>query len=119
MGVNKDSYQLGLITGKTVLDSWKEIANYLDRSEKTCRKWENELCLPIHRLEDSPKARVLAYKEELDEWMKEKLSKTSKNKSGKHNIYITGEFFSKKGNIIILLVLSFVLLMIFLFLLGG
>ena len=81
--INKDIHQIDLITGKTFLDSWKEISDYLERSEKTCRKWEKELGLPIHRLEDSPKARVIAYREELDNWMKEKFSETGKEKSKK------------------------------------
>jgi len=55
------------------LDSWKEIAAYLKRSIKTCRRWEQELGLPVHRLEDSPKARVFAYQDELDLWIREKL----------------------------------------------
>lgn len=52
-----------------VLDSWKEIAAYLGRSEKTCRRLEKELGLPVHRLEESPKARVFAYKDEIDSWI--------------------------------------------------
>ena len=40
------------------------------RSEKTCRRLEQELGLPVHRLEETPKARVFAYKEELDVWIK-------------------------------------------------
>jgi TolB-like protein/tetratricopeptide (TPR) repeat protein len=58
---------------KRVLESWKAIASYLGRSERTCRKWESELGLPIHRLEDSPRARVFAYVDELDLWRNEKL----------------------------------------------
>jgi TolB-like protein/Tfp pilus assembly protein PilF len=54
---------------KKILDSWKGIADYLKRSEKTCRRLEKELGLPIHRLEDSPKARVFAYKDEIDLWI--------------------------------------------------
>jgi len=54
--------------GKQILDSWKEICAYLQRSEKTCRKWERELGLPIHRMDESPSARVFAYKDELDRW---------------------------------------------------
>jgi tetratricopeptide (TPR) repeat protein len=53
---------------RRVLDSWKEIAAYLGRSEKTCREWERKNSLPVHRLTDSPKAHVFAYAEELDEW---------------------------------------------------
>ena len=55
--------------GKRILDSWKEIAAYLKRSEKTCRHWVKELGLPVRRLEESPKARVFAYADELDRWL--------------------------------------------------
>ena len=53
---------------REILDSWKEIAAYLGRSEKTCRRLEKELGLPVHRLEDTPKARVYAYRDEVDSW---------------------------------------------------
>src|SRR4030042_1045970 len=54
-----------------ILESWKEISTYLKRSVKTCRRLAKELGLPVHRLEDSPKARVFAYKEEIDRWRAE------------------------------------------------
>jgi TolB-like protein len=54
-----------------ILESWKEISAYLKRSVKTCRRLAKELGLPVHRLEDSPKARVFAYKEEIDRWRAE------------------------------------------------
>jgi tetratricopeptide (TPR) repeat protein len=56
------------------LESWKEISTYLERSIKTCQRWEIELGLPVHRLDGTPKARVFAYPNELDGWMAEKLS---------------------------------------------
>jgi len=71
---------------KQILDSWKEICAYLKRSEKTCRKWEHELGLPIHRIEDSPKARVFAYKEELDRWMTETQHSEKKGLFGESRI---------------------------------
>jgi TolB-like protein/Flp pilus assembly protein TadD len=63
---------------REILDSWKEIASYLRRTEKTCRKWEKELGLPIHRLDGTPKASVFAYLEELDRWLED----TLKSKTG-------------------------------------
>jgi TolB protein len=57
------------MVGKQVLGSWKEISIYLGRSLRTCQRLERELGLPVHRLEDSPKARVFAYKEEIDLWI--------------------------------------------------
>jgi hypothetical protein len=54
---------------RVTLESWK-IGACLHRSIKTCRRLQRELGLPVHRLEDSPKARVLGYPEELEEWIK-------------------------------------------------
>lgn len=56
-----------------LLESWKEISDYLKRSVRTCRRWESELGLPIHRLDGTPRARVFAYPAELDRWIAEKL----------------------------------------------
>lgn len=58
---------------KKILHSWKEISEYLDRDRKTCFRWEKELGLPIHRIDqDSPRSKVFAYKSEIDEWLNEK-----------------------------------------------
>jgi hypothetical protein len=32
------------------LDSWKEIASWFERSEKTVRRWEQREGMPVHRL---------------------------------------------------------------------
>jgi hypothetical protein len=56
-----------------ILDSWKEIAAYLDRSVRACQKWERELGLPVHRLGGAPRGHVFAYKDELDHWLSKKL----------------------------------------------
>jgi tetratricopeptide (TPR) repeat protein len=58
---------------KELLESWKEIAAYLHRNIRTCQYWEKRHALPIHRIEDSPKARVFAYKKELERWLEETL----------------------------------------------
>jgi len=50
--------------------SWKEIAAHLGVDERTCRRWEEELGLPIRRIGSSSHARVFARREELDEWRK-------------------------------------------------
>jgi len=110
---DKDLQQIDLITGKIFLDSWKEISNYLERSEKTCRKWEKELGLPIHRLEDSPKARVFAYREELDTWMKEKLSVIEKENSEKKSVSKSEIFLAKKWTMFSLIILSLFIVAIF------
>ena len=50
------------------LESWKEIAAYLGRDARTCHNWEQELGLPVHRLEGAEKSRVFAYTGEIDAW---------------------------------------------------
>src|SRR6185312_11023879 len=50
------------------LDSWKQIASYLGRSEKTVRRWEETEGLPVHRLNHEKRSSVYAYTSELEEW---------------------------------------------------
>ena len=49
------------------LDSWKEIASYLKRDERTVRRWERE-GLPVHRHIHKKQASIYAYKGEIDSW---------------------------------------------------
>ena len=49
------------------LDSWKEIAAYLKRDERTVRRWEAE-GLPVHRKVHKKQASVYAYRREIDAW---------------------------------------------------
>src|SRR5712692_10922486 len=49
------------------LDSWKEIAAYLKRDERTVRRWEKE-GLPVRRHHHQKQATVYAYKSEIDAW---------------------------------------------------
>jgi tetratricopeptide (TPR) repeat protein len=50
------------------LESWKEIAAYLRRSERTVRRWEEAEGLPVHRLRHEKRGSVYAYASELDAW---------------------------------------------------
>ena len=52
------------------LDSWKEIAAYLNRSVRTVTRWEREESLPVHRHLHSKSGSVYAYRAELDAWWK-------------------------------------------------
>jgi Tol biopolymer transport system component len=54
---------------KDRLDSWKEIAAYLQRDVRTVQRWERIWALPIHRLPGGPKAGVFGFRSELDAWM--------------------------------------------------
>lgn len=54
----------------SVLNSWKEIAAYLNRGVRTVQRWESELQLPVHRPKGRNRSAVLALQEELDEWLR-------------------------------------------------
>ena len=43
------------------LDSWKEIARYLNRSVRTLYRWEKEEGLPVHRHQHRELGSVFAY----------------------------------------------------------
>jgi len=51
------------------LDSWKEIASFFGRDERTVRRWEKENSLPVHRVPGSARGRVFAYESELSDWL--------------------------------------------------
>ncbi len=51
------------------LDSWKEIAAYLGRGERTVKRWESDRGLPAYRVPGGGRACVYAYTAELDEWL--------------------------------------------------
>ncbi len=57
---------------ENILTSWKEIAAYLDRDVRTCVRWEQRYGLPVHRLDRDSKAKVFAYKEQIDAWLAER-----------------------------------------------
>ncbi len=52
-----------------VLVSWKEIAAFLDRAERTVKRWERERGLPVHRVPGGERSGVFAYSHELSAWL--------------------------------------------------
>lgn len=61
-----------MVKDKERLSSWKEIANYLDCDVRICRRWEKKYGLPVHRIDKESNVRVFAYKNELDQYIKNK-----------------------------------------------
>jgi Putative lumazine-binding len=55
-------------TPRKTLESWKQIAAYLDRSERTVRRWEASEGLPVHRREHEKQDTVFAYSHEIEAW---------------------------------------------------
>lgn len=51
------------------LDSWKAIAEYLDRDVATVRRWEQKQGLPVRRLPGGRGSSVFAFQSEIDAWL--------------------------------------------------
>jgi pentatricopeptide repeat protein len=51
------------------LDSWKEIASYLNRDVTTVQRWEKREGMPVHRHVHDKRGSVYALPEELDGWI--------------------------------------------------
>ncbi|MGB6973197.1 MAG: tetratricopeptide repeat protein [Terracidiphilus sp.] len=50
------------------LDSWKEIAGYLNRDVTTVQRWEKREAMPVHRHVHAQRGSVYALRSELDAW---------------------------------------------------
>lgn len=62
-----------------VLNSWKEIAAYMNRGVRTVQRWESALQLPVHRPQGKNRSAVLALQEEIDEWVRHTPSSSRKH----------------------------------------
>ena len=52
-----------------VLHSWKEIAVYMGRGVRTIQRYEARLGLPVRRPNGAPRSAVLAFSNEIDQWL--------------------------------------------------
>ena len=67
------------------LDSWKEIAAYLNRDVTTVQRWEKREGMPVHRHVHDKRGSVYAVQAELDAWRenrKERLEAEGRNGTG-------------------------------------
>ena len=53
-----------------VLNSWKEIADYMGRGVRTVQRYERDLRLPIHRPAGKSRSAVIAFADEIELWMR-------------------------------------------------
>lgn len=58
-----------ITTAPPILNSWKEIATYLDRGVRTVQRWERDLHLPVHRIGNGRRSPVYANVAELKFWL--------------------------------------------------
>jgi hypothetical protein len=54
---------------QTKLDSWKEIAAYIQRDVRTAMRWEKDRGLPVYRVPGGKRGAVYAYEAELQDWL--------------------------------------------------
>jgi CheY-like chemotaxis protein len=59
-----------MAASQDVLNSWKEIARYLDRGVRTVQRWEAELGLPVRRPRGRERTAVIALRADIDAWLK-------------------------------------------------
>ncbi len=52
------------------LRSWKEIAQFFGKDERTVKRWEVQRGLPVHRVPGGSRTSVYAYAHELEDWLK-------------------------------------------------
>ena len=64
------------------LDSWKEIAAFFGRAERTVKRWETERGLPVHRVPGSGRSSVFAYSDELAGWLKGRSQELEADETG-------------------------------------
>ena len=86
----KDNYmdaraQSALEPSRDRLDSWKQIAVYLGREVRTVQRWEQNLCLPVHRPRGKNRSAVVAFPEELDQWLHQTPIRAGLIKDGAEN----------------------------------
>jgi hypothetical protein len=65
-----------------VLNSWKEIAQYLERGVRTVQRWETDLALPVRRPRGKKRSAVIAMRCDLDDWLNSRPSMQSGNGNG-------------------------------------
>jgi len=66
---NRDQRGRHVSPSKELLDSWKEIAVFLQRGVRTVQRWEREECLPVHRHRHGRGGTVFALAPEIQKWL--------------------------------------------------
>jgi hypothetical protein len=69
-----------------MLNSWKEIASYLDRGVRTVQRWERDLQLPVHRIGKGKRSPVYALVPELKFWLITSQAELGRPEKGPHLI---------------------------------
>lgn len=62
-----------------VLNSWKEIAQYVGRSVRTVQRWESQLRFPVRRVKSRDRGAVMALRAEIDLWLSSRPCRTAED----------------------------------------
>ena len=54
---------------KARLETWKEVAAFFGKDERTVKRWEAERGLPVHRLPGATRSRIYVEVNELERWL--------------------------------------------------
>ena len=54
---------------RKVLNSWKDIAQYVGRGVRTVQRYEQEFNLPVRRVSGRERSAVMAFSDEIDRWL--------------------------------------------------
>jgi hypothetical protein len=66
-------------TPRKTLESWKQIAAFIDRSERTARRWETSEGLPVYRRGHQKHDTVFAYQHEIEAWTRRRIRSGSED----------------------------------------
>jgi TolB-like protein/tetratricopeptide (TPR) repeat protein len=81
------------------LDSWKEIAAYLNRDVTTVQRWEKREGMPVHRHLHEKRGSVYAIPEELDTWRQTRKVQPEESDSGSDTkTPVAGKIASAQGS---------------------
>lgn len=68
-GLQRRASPSALESNRERLDSWKQIAVYLNREVRTVQRWEKREDLPVRRHTHLKGSSVYAFKKEIDVWL--------------------------------------------------
>jgi hypothetical protein len=57
------------MTQSEILNSWKEISNYIGRGVRTVQRWEKDFGLPVRRPCGHLRGSVFAVRDDVDQWL--------------------------------------------------
>ncbi len=97
-------------SAKERLNSWKEIAVYLQTSERTAQRWEKTEGLPVYRHVHDKLGSIYAYKDELEAWQVSRERKIQQEVPGVEIPSIGRETSQVRGRVWLGIVLGFLAL---------